>query len=301
MGITDENRDMFQLMNPVKSAVSRIRQIFRQDMPKILSEKFSRKLTDVEWGQLHLGLARTDLAALGETIRIRNIREMLSDSSKLDLAISKEEETLKGLSKKNLEKVYVEKAKDLAQFMTSYKLDKENHFFARNAMAIAMLAGDNGAMVKDPSPELVASIDRLVSLYALDMLDPAVKTSLKTLADSETEGVEFILGYLRDLRSKEQAKATTKIAQLNGYKGYVPAETKEGVSLIVAADADHNYLVQQGYTRMGDYRGSGLEAGRKINLSDLGLYRTRHRIRLQDRSTATKGLWHLLSNATSKE
>jgi hypothetical protein len=65
-------------MNPVRYAVSRTRPIFRQDMPKVLAKQFTRKLTQAEWGQLHLGLAKTDLAVLGETLRVRNIREMLT-------------------------------------------------------------------------------------------------------------------------------------------------------------------------------------------------------------------------------
>lgn len=36
---------------------------------------------------------------------------------------------------------YLDRAKGLAQFMTSYKLDSDNHFLARNAYAIAMGAG----------------------------------------------------------------------------------------------------------------------------------------------------------------
>ena len=73
MGDTDENRDMFQFMNPVKAAVSRVRQICRQEMPKILGEQFSRKITDAEWGHAHLTFARADLAALATTKSIRDI------------------------------------------------------------------------------------------------------------------------------------------------------------------------------------------------------------------------------------
>ena len=262
MGITDENRDMFQFMNPVKAGVSRIRQIFRQDMPKVLAKQFSRVLTASEWGNMHLGFARADLASIASSMKISDIREMLSDDAKLKLAIKTEEETLKGLAQRNYVKPYIEKANDLAQFMVTYKIDPDNHYMAFNAHAIANLAG-SGVTVKNVTPELVASIDRLTSLYALNMIDPAVKASLSTLARDEPKGVEFMLHYLSDLRNTEMAKATTDAARMNGYKGYVPAESKDGVSLIVADDFDHNMMVSQGYTRMGRYEGSGFETGRK--------------------------------------
>lgn len=205
MGITDENRGMFELMNPVKSGVSRIRQIYRTDMPKLIGEQFSRKLSKTEWGQLHLGLARTDLAALGKRPgSMKRLREMLADQSKLDLEIQKEEETLRGLAKTKFDKVYMEKAKDLAKFMVTHEIDKDNHYLARNAYAIAMLPTNTGAVVRDPSPELVDTIDRLTSLYALEMLDPAVKAAIKGLAETEANGMEFLIAQLVALRAREE-------------------------------------------------------------------------------------------------
>lgn len=87
---------------------------------------------------------------------------------------------------------------------------------------------------------------------------------VQELAAKESAGVDFLTAYLGSLRAAEAAKPhATEEARLNGYKGAIPSETRSGVRLIVAADADHNSLVSQGFTRIGDYKGSGVERGGK--------------------------------------
>jgi hypothetical protein len=50
---------------------------------------------------------------------------------------------------------------------------------------------------------------------------------------------------------------------VNHYKGYIPSDRSEGISLVVRDDSEYNSLVSQGYTRMGDYEGAGVETGKK--------------------------------------
>lgn len=109
VGITPENIDMYSLMNPVKAAVSRIRQIYRTEMPKILAKQFTNKLTPVQQGQMHLMFGRGDIAALGATGKIKDITAMLTDASKMDTAIKDAEEAVRGLAQKNMVKPYMDR------------------------------------------------------------------------------------------------------------------------------------------------------------------------------------------------
>jgi hypothetical protein len=76
-------------------------------------------------------------------------------------------------------------------------------------------------------------------------------------------GIDFLTGYLWATAQDERAKLTTDAARLNHYKGYIPSERQEGLSLVVRDDSEHNTLIAQGYTRMGDYKGAGVERGKQ--------------------------------------
>lgn len=257
VGMTDENRGVLKLVNKVKAAVSGMRQDYREEVPKILAEKFSRELTNEEWSSLHLVLGKTDSGVLRDNYAGAELRKLLTDKAHLAKEIQQREDELKANSKAWA--TYQRKAKELARFMVTGEV--RNNDLTRNAGAI--VAGIEKTHIDKADAGTIELIDLLTTLYALvevgqDQMDVVAK-----LADTEADGIDFLAGYLWSVAKDEKAKIKTEAAKVNHYKGYIPSERKEGISLLVRDDSEHNTLIAQGYTRMGEYKGAGVETGKK--------------------------------------
>jgi uncharacterized protein YpuA (DUF1002 family) len=137
VGMTDENRAVTGLVNRVKAGVSRMRQAYREEVPKIIAEKFSRELTEEEWSALHLVYGKTDSGVLEAAYGKQAQRRMLTDKRYLENEITLREEQLKTSSKAWA--TYQRKAKELARFMVTGEVGNNN--LLRNATAIAALMG----------------------------------------------------------------------------------------------------------------------------------------------------------------
>ncbi|MBB1498930.1 hypothetical protein [Paracoccus sp. MC1862] len=112
--------------------------------------------------------------------------------------------------------------------------------------------------------ELIDAIDRLTTLYAWGKLDSDTRQTLTGLMANELKGMETVTGFLDHVRAMEIHRRdrhgrTNVRAQLNGWKGYVPALLQEGAGLIVADASQHEKLVKRGYVRIGDYPGDARE------------------------------------------
>lgn len=258
IGMTNENERVLGLVNRVKYAVSKLRQEYRTETPKILAKQFTKKLSDQEWSALHLALGRTDLVALVTTMGMRDAITMLTDKK----AREKKGQELQEFLKKTMPRVssfYDEQAQNLARFMVTGEIDSETRVFHRNAEAIARLLGTG--MQGTDQIEVIEALDQLVTLYAIEMLDQGTVDKVQELVKTESNGVEFAAYYLQALHAQEKTRGADDVARFNGYKGHIPMEIPDGASLIVADDADMKILEAKGYTRIGKYEGTGLELG----------------------------------------
>ncbi len=53
------------------------------------------------------------------------------------------------------------------------------------------------------------------------------------------------------------------MVRLNGYKGHIPSEARDGARLVVEKASKDTQMKTLGYTRLGDYKGSGVEGGKR--------------------------------------
>jgi hypothetical protein len=262
VGRTTSNKAVYDLIKAIRSHVQQDRQNYRDEVPKIIAGKFSRRLKDAEWSTLFRGLGKTDLAALRTQYSVSEILGLISDPTLMKKTIGELQSQLKKVDAVHFNKVD-EKAKQLATYMMTGKPGRK---LLRNADAISHLLGERtqkGRAVPDAA--YISQVDQLVSLYALEMLNKTDMESLISLVQSERQGMEFSLSYLVGQREEETRKSTTGRARFNAYKGYVPSLQQEGVSLIVANDIDHADMLSKSYIRVGAYSGSAAEGivGRK--------------------------------------
>ena len=266
-GQTADNIDLVKLINLAKAKIDALRQDYREKIPANLKDAFSEKLSKQTWHQFYQA-ARTDLASLGRAEALA----LLADPASVTAKIRAEETTLASLGGSNTAR-YKGKSKVLAHYLNTREITSKN--MHRNAHAIAKLLEEN--VTVSVTPELVASIDRLVTLYAFEGLDAETKSAMESLSAAEKAGVELTVGYMHSTRLMEISRIPAgpegDVSRNNGWKGHMPMHSREGTSLIIRDDSDSVKLQRKGYTRIGDYLGDPNEryAGtRGLYLSSVG-------------------------------
>ena len=254
-GRTKSNASVYDLIKAVRAQVQADRQQFREHLPTTIASKFSRKLTNDEWKAMHTGMGKTDLAVLRDTMSLAEIRDLLSDQKIVDREVNKLEADLQKQAGRNWPLIS-RKSKQLAQYMINGTVGNN---LLRNATAISRMLGERKAA---RSTVDVAQLDKLITLYALEAMNKSDRELLSSLAQTEVDGMDFATSYLVGQRKDEMAKAKSDPrATLNQYKGHIPSETKQGVSLIVAEDSQFADLIEKSYVRLGTYQGSSANRG----------------------------------------
>lgn len=253
VGRTKSNASVYDMIKAVRSQVQADRQQFREHLPTTIASKFSRKLTDAEWKAMHTGMGKTDLAVLRDTMSLGEIRDLLSSQKEMDKLVNKLEADLQNQAGRNWPLIN-RKSKQLAQYMINGTVGNN---LLRNAEAISRLLGERTNV---NSTVDVDTLDKLITLYAIEAMNQSDHEALASLAQTETEGMDFATSYLVGQRVEEKRKAQNDDrARLNHYKGYIPSETKQGVNLIVAEDSQFNELSEKSFTRIAGYQGSSGE------------------------------------------
>lgn len=259
VGRTRENAPIMDMVSKVRALVQQTRQQFRDELPVKLEKAFSRKVSQAEWTAMFKALGKTDIAALTGSYGLNGALEFLTDSRRVTAEIQNLELSIQSMDARRFARIRT-KSHQLANYMTT---GQQGLKLLRNAEAIARLLGEqNYIQMILPNPQLVQEIDKLVSLYAIQMLDQQSRDTMLELfrTDKDRAGVEFVTSYLMGQRKDELAKvAGNTTALFNHYKGYIPSEAQQGGSLIIASDSEHAKLTLRGYVHVGAYTGSSAD------------------------------------------
>ncbi|UCR75508.1 putative virion-associated RNA polymerase [Alcaligenes phage vB_Af_QDWS595] len=256
VGRTKSNATVLDLVKTVRSMVQKARQEFRDTTPVIIASKFSRTLEEKEWSSLYRSMGKSDIAALSATMSSTQVIDMLKDQNGVTKMIGTLEDQIKNMSP-NSDQI-ITKGKQLAHFMNTGEYGSN---LLRNARAVASLFGEKVQNQTTPSSELVQAVDQLITLYSLDTLSESDKRVLQDMVNKESDGIEFAMQYLRGQRAEEMTKAgMNEIGALNMYKGFVPTQNAQGLSLLVANSSEATKLRSMSYQRIGSY-GSALGLG----------------------------------------
>lgn len=255
VGRTESNADVYDMIKVTKTLVQQARQQFREDLPVIIAQKFSRTLTNGEWNSLHNGMAKTDMASLLNSFSSNQVFELVTDNAKLKSEIQRREGLLQTADRASYTLVQ-DKAQQLAHFMNTGEAGSN---LLRNATAVAGLYGQaRPAGFAMKGQDYIDLVDELVTMYALDDMLPGQRDDLSALISGESEGMAFAMSYMQAQRAEEMSKVAGN-AKYNAYKGYVPEAGREGTSLVVMDDIHFAELTGKSYKRLGNYEGSKLD------------------------------------------
>jgi hypothetical protein len=259
VGRTNENKGIYDLIKAVKTAVSQIRQQFREQLPKTIRASFTRELSEQEWTTLYRALGKTDLASLLGSMNRSEVLRLVQNEKSLQAEIDKLERDLAAQDLTHFAQVQ-RKAKQLAGYMMG---KAPGQLLLRNAESIARLHMHTKATNRPTVTRgYIQAVDSLVTLYAFQKLSKDEKAMFNTLVVDEAKGVDFSFAYMLGQRTDEMAKATGK-ARFNALKGYIASASQEGASLIVADTKEAARLLEMGYQKVADYAGSRLDPNRE--------------------------------------
>lgn len=246
LGTSKSSMAVNRMLQQAKNQVSAVRQKIRETVPKNVASKFSRDMQPAEWATMHNVLGRTDIQSLLTDFKLDDVVGWLKDSKSLDAQVSTQESEVSAMQHGS---DYLVRAKELAHYMMTG--DNISDHLLRNATAIANLSG-TGKTVKNAAMN-VPAIDKLVSLYALQMVDPSERTAMQSIVESERAGVEFVTNYMQTLNRIEESKMGNYNA-LNGYKGALPVMDTSHKQLVVANAVEGAKLVKDfGFTKVDGY------------------------------------------------
>lgn len=242
VGTDKQNSAVVALLNKVNAAVSGMRQAYREDLPGILEREFTTAPTKEQWKAMYNTLAKTDFSALVDLDNMRQTMKFLEESATRRNEIQRLEQDLaQSLSASAMADV-IAKSKQLADFMNGQAVGK---LLVRNAYAIIKNLDGEG------TPDMVAKVDRLVSVYAIDRMDPQTREEVVQLWQADPKGVTSMVAYIQSLNEAEEAKpGITEQARLNGYKGYIPNEGRKNTQIVVDLDSNKDTRERMGYVKL---------------------------------------------------
>lgn len=262
-GDTRKTAPIGRLLKPLKASIERLRQTYREALPKYIKEAFgSNAPSEEQWSYMTNVLARTDISIFGSYDKIA---ELLSDRTKVDdeifSIVDQLRKAVKGtVADKDVIDVidkYQKEALRLAQYMV--KGTKEPGIFYRNALAIQKLFGTKYKI--EPKTEVIHLIDRLTSLYALTEVKEDQLKYVASMFKTAPNGMKMLLGNLMFQRQEDIFTATGSayggLARFNHYKGYIPFESQTSTSYKFADGVHYTReeLQSLGYKRVSGIQG----------------------------------------------
>lgn len=259
VGRTQNNAEVYDMIKGLRSMTQQDRQQYREELNAVFAGKFSRPIEAAEWTAMFHGMGKTDLAGLLASRNISAVMNMLQDEQALAAEITRLEAEVRAATGNRYGR-YQTKMQQLAKYMMTGEVASG---LLRNAYAIVAMQASPQGSKGTVDDTLLQKVDDLTALYALQLLEAQDKATLSSLVQTEGEGVTFLLHYLTGQRVEEQRKvALSEATKMNHYKGFMPVEAEEGVSLRVAPDSEFTALREQGYVRVGPYAGSSAERKR---------------------------------------
>lgn len=218
-----EHKDTMSVMRATK-AIEQERGAVIDDIGKAMNEAFSednQELSEEDNKGISNTMLRTDLHTLLNSFNFNEIVGLIKNKSSLTSEIRAVENTLKTVPN-GLE--YINRTKALANYMVHRK--STSTMLAKNPLAIADRVGLSGKESAEYTDTTLDNIDKLASLYALQLTNSTDKKNFLKVLDREANnsnklnGLEYMMNSHRDF-----VKESQELFYDNPYsitKGYLP-------------------------------------------------------------------------------
>ena len=236
VGSQVDTNAVYRQVKRFKSVVARTRSEFTTVLPKVLKELFPAEFDG--WNDLYEHFGRLGVEVLGTDTALM----FTNDDARRRMITALESKVPNKWD-----------AQNLAHYMVHGELPANTpHALLRNARAIA--DNLNGTPVT-ASEELVADVDQLVTLYAIEALSEVQRNKIKRHFLAHPSQMENLIGLLKKVRA-EESKHLRDQYRYTYWKGELPLTTDPRHSIVIAGRIQGAKLEQLGYTKGDKYKQS---------------------------------------------
>lgn len=259
IGRTTSNARVYDLLKLVHAVAQQGRQLYKEGIPASIAEHFNKQPNKEQHLAMHNALIKTDAQAVEGLVKREEIAALVSDSRKQGELRRQLEAQIHQLVPASSTAI-MDKARQLAHFMMT---GEHGSMLLKNAAAIAAGLGTNvNQQAPAANAELEKAIDQLTSLYAMGMVDHSDRFHIADMADTESDGLHFLLSQAKGNAIDESQFDSNKLARFNRVKGHYLNPSAEGKTLVVANAVEGAKLMKQGFERVADYTGSTADRGK---------------------------------------
>jgi predicted GNAT family acetyltransferase len=229
VGSQDDTNTVYRQVNSMKANIAQTRSLFTTYLPAQLKTLFPEGFDG--WNHLFNHVGRLDAGVLGASAG-----QMYADDTARAKAIAALESKVANSWD----------ARNLAHYLVHGSIEPNSpHALLRNARAIA----DNLNGKKRKAPEsLVADVDQLVTLYAIDKLTVNERARVAGYFASHGRSMESIIGMLQKVAA-EEANQYQDAYRYSYWKGALPLSTDPRTSIVVAGGVRGALLEKLGYKK----------------------------------------------------
>ena len=241
MSESDAAQDVAERLGLISQNIDQYRDFEYTQVALTLKEAFNRQLTDEEMNALTSVLLDADISSVYYGM---DVKAMLEDSNTLNKEIAKLKKELKSLAPEEDYNYYTEQADGLGYYMVT---GKGNIAQLLNADNIAQKLNSTERKPR-VGKDVVESIDKLASLYALKYTSTKEKSIVAELFESETNGIEVMTAYqLAHKEKTDEALFKTASDKFKKIKGYTKEIYPKDVDMRIAPLKSEKEMRDLGY------------------------------------------------------
>jgi hypothetical protein len=249
----DKIERALQHLQALSSRIDSLRNANEQTIENTLRNEF-KDISKEQAQQLGVGLLDTDLYSLLDHYSLNKIKELLNDKEQLVTEITHFEKQISDLAKKDKiiskEVPVMEymnwikfQTDGLAEYMMTNKVFQSAQLLNAHNIANMYISSHkiNGA-----SKEIIDSIDKLITLKALQKISPRVTDTILTLLDTNPEAMTEVLTAI-GTHSKLSNEKLFKDSPFNKLKGYRAEVMPNNMEIRIADSNEKEQLLSSGW------------------------------------------------------
>lgn len=233
LGTKGSGKLTYRAHNAMMTLINQTRSMFDNTLPRELSKLFPADFDG--WSRLYNSFGQLDVAVLGTSTE-----RMYRDDAERRRMI----EVLKAKVDNWID------AENLGYFLVHHDIKPNTTLnLLRNARAIA--SNLNGVKQK-PSDELVADVDQLVTLFAIEALPASERAAVANYFTQHRDSMNKLVGMLKHIKDTELADLDPRYENVT-WKVSLPLSTDPRNSTVIGNSVKGATLLALGYTRGEKY------------------------------------------------
>lgn len=280
---SDDTEQALDMLAALSDKVDNAKVTLSGHVATLIKEGFTKELTADEEIALTRILIDTDMSSIYEQFNDKTLSELLRNEKEVVRRISRK---TKELEREDGDRYYWNKnqAFGLGYYMATGKAHIAQNLNAEN-IAIGLMSEHR----QKPNKKVVALIDEIATLTALQYTDPSDRAIVANLLNKkERAGINNIMAVHNQFKKESDAESF-KNNKINKIKGYSRELYDDKISMAIAPIEDEERMSQEGYTLKAELPDNKYnKTGKKMAMYVADSYEVGEYYRNATRLTSTK-------------